>query len=67
MRERLFCVEREEPIWGREGNAGRSFGKGEKAGGAECYGWLGEGNLVREKNWKKNGRVGGGGSQRKEK
>jgi alpha-D-ribose 1-methylphosphonate 5-triphosphate synthase subunit PhnG len=27
--ERLFCFEREEPIWGREGNAGRSFGEGE--------------------------------------
>jgi len=27
MRERLFCVEREEPIWGREGKE-MAFGRG---------------------------------------
>jgi hypothetical protein len=28
MREKLFCVEREEPIWGREGKE-MVFGRGE--------------------------------------
>jgi hypothetical protein len=58
LRERLFYVEREELIWGREGNAGRSFGEGEMTvemgaaalffrGRTMTFCWLGEGNLVR--------------------
>jgi len=54
----LFYVEREELIWGREGNAGRSFGEGEMTvemgaaalffrGRTMTFCWLGEGNLVR--------------------
>jgi hypothetical protein len=49
LRERLFCVEREEPIWGGEGNARRSFGEREKAVFGRC--WTMEMVELRGKMW----------------